>query len=235
MASRMPELADRLGFDLADALAGDGRASDRPLRAYGRPARRCRSACAAPALRAARAWRACARSARGDGRSRRPRRATIVRGSATRSPSRPSPSSPRAFRAISAPGRSVLPVAGGRSAATASRRARPRSARVPSPAPVRRRARMTRFIASTICTGYANGAGLIGDRPIDGLADPPGGIGREAIPPPVVELLDRPHQADVALLDEIEERQAALHVAPAMLTTSRRLASMSCVLACSAR
>ncbi len=55
-------------------------------------------------------------------------------------------------------------------------------------------------------------AALIGDRPGDRLPDPPGGIGAELVAAPVLELLDRPHQPDVALLDQVQERHAAAHV-----------------------
>ena len=47
-----------------------------------------------------------------------------------------------------------------------------------------------------------------------GLADPPGRVGREFVAAPPVELLDRAHQADIAFLDEVGERQAAIDVAP---------------------
>jgi hypothetical protein len=40
---------------------------------------------------------------------------------------------------------------------------------------------------------------------VNGLADPPGGIGAELVPLAIVELLHRPDQADVALLDQVEE------------------------------
>ena len=56
----------------------------------------------------------------------------------------------------------------------------------------------------------ADRAGLVGDRPGDRLADPPRGVRRELEALRVVELVDRPHQAEVALLDEVEE----LHPAP---------------------
>jgi hypothetical protein len=52
----------------------------------------------------------------------------------------------------------------------------------------------------------------IGDRARDGLADPPRGIGRELEASLVVELLDRPNEADVALLQEVEEIHPAPHV-----------------------
>ena len=56
-------------------------------------------------------------------------------------------------------------------------------------------------------------ARLVGDRARDRLADPPGGVGGELEALAVVELLDRAHQADRALLDQIEERQALVAVA----------------------
>src|SRR3954464_3242037 len=58
----------------------------------------------------------------------------------------------------------------------------------------------------------ANGACLIGDRARDGLPDPPRRVGREFVAAPVLELVDRLHQADVPLLDEVEELQAAVGV-----------------------
>ena len=59
----------------------------------------------------------------------------------------------------------------------------------------------------------ADGARLIGERPRDRLTDPPGGVGRELVAPAVVELLDGAHQAEVALLDQVEQRQDPVHVA----------------------
>src|SRR5262249_49814896 len=41
---------------------------------------------------------------------------------------------------------------------------------------------------------------------------PPGGVGPELVPPPVVELVDRLHQANISFLDQIEELQAAICV-----------------------
>jgi hypothetical protein len=55
----------------------------------------------------------------------------------------------------------------------------------------------------------ADGAGLVGHRPGDRLADPPGGVGRELVALGVVELLDRADQAEVALLDQVEEQHPA--------------------------
>ena len=53
-----------------------------------------------------------------------------------------------------------------------------------------------------------DGARLIGDRPCDRLTDPPGRIRRELEALGVVELVDRPHQAEVALLDQVEQLHA---------------------------
>ena len=61
--------------------------------------------------------------------------------------------------------------------------------------------------------GHADRARLVGDAARDGLADPPGRVGRELVAAPPVELLDGAHQAEVALLDQVEEEHAATHVA----------------------
>ena len=58
----------------------------------------------------------------------------------------------------------------------------------------------------------ANGAGLVGDGAGNGLANPPRGVGRELVAAAVLELVDGLHQADVALLNEVEELQAAVGV-----------------------
>jgi hypothetical protein len=60
--------------------------------------------------------------------------------------------------------------------------------------------------------GDADRARLIRDGAGDRLPNPPGGVGGELVAAPVLELLDRLHQADVALLDEVEELQAAVGV-----------------------
>ena len=59
----------------------------------------------------------------------------------------------------------------------------------------------------------ADGAGLIGHRAGDRLADPPGGVRRELVTLCVVELFDRADQTEVALLDQVQERHAASGVA----------------------
>ena len=58
----------------------------------------------------------------------------------------------------------------------------------------------------------ADSPGLVGDGPGDGLANPPGGVGGEFIALGIVELLHRLDQAQVALLDEIQEQHAPPHV-----------------------
>ena len=60
--------------------------------------------------------------------------------------------------------------------------------------------------------GDADGAALVGHGAGDGLADPPGGVGAELEAAAVLELVHRPHQARVALLDQVEEAQAAVAV-----------------------
>ena len=58
----------------------------------------------------------------------------------------------------------------------------------------------------------ADGAGLIGDGAGDGLANPPGCVGGELVAAAVFEFVDGFHQADVALLNQVEELQAAVGV-----------------------
>ena len=58
----------------------------------------------------------------------------------------------------------------------------------------------------------ADRAGLIGDGPRDRLSDPPGRVGRELEAATVLVLVHRPHQSRVALLDQIQEAQAAVTV-----------------------
>gem|GEM_PF-6825741 len=60
--------------------------------------------------------------------------------------------------------------------------------------------------------GDADGAGLVGDGPGDGLADPPGGVGRELKALGEVELLHGLDQAQVALLDQVQELHAPAHI-----------------------
>ncbi len=60
--------------------------------------------------------------------------------------------------------------------------------------------------------GQTDGAGLVHDGPLDGLTDPPGGIGGETEAALGVKLLDRTDKAEVALFDEIQQHQAAVVV-----------------------
>src|SRR6184192_1269371 len=53
---------------------------------------------------------------------------------------------------------------------------------------------------------------LVGDRPRDRLPNPPGRIGRELVALTIVKLLDGANQAERALLDKVEEAQAAPEV-----------------------
>ena len=59
----------------------------------------------------------------------------------------------------------------------------------------------------------ADRARLVGDRPGDRLADPPGRVRRELVALAVVELLDGADQPERALLDQVEERESAAEVA----------------------
>ena len=69
----------------------------------------------------------------------------------------------------------------------------------------------TLFSFSTMCTGIRI-VRLVGDRPRDGLADPPRRVRRELEALAVVELLDRADEPERALLDEVEEREAAAEI-----------------------
>ena len=53
---------------------------------------------------------------------------------------------------------------------------------------------------------------LVGDRPGDRLADPPRGVGGELVAAGILELVHRPHQARIALLDQVQETQPAIAV-----------------------
>ena len=58
----------------------------------------------------------------------------------------------------------------------------------------------------------ADGARLIGDGTGSSLSDPPGGIGAEFVAAAVLKLLHGLHQAGIALLNQVEEGEAAVHV-----------------------
>jgi hypothetical protein len=61
--------------------------------------------------------------------------------------------------------------------------------------------------------GQADRAGLIGQRAGDEVANPPDGVRREAQAALGLELLHGPEQAQVAFLDEVGQRQAAMEIA----------------------
>ena len=79
-----------------------------------------------------------------------------------------------------------------------------------------------------------DGPRQVGNRPGDRLPDPPRGVGRELVAAAVLELVHGLHQADVAFLNPVEERQPAIRYFFAIETTRRRFASTSACLACSA-
>jgi hypothetical protein len=60
--------------------------------------------------------------------------------------------------------------------------------------------------------GQADRLRLVGQRPLDRLLDPPGGVGRELAALARVEALHRLDEADVALADQVEQRQAEILV-----------------------
>ena len=65
-----------------------------------------------------------------------------------------------------------------------------------------RRALSTWFSSRTTCTGSRTRRAWCAMAPLDALADPPRGVGREAEAALRLELADRVHQAEVAFLDE---------------------------------
>ena len=58
----------------------------------------------------------------------------------------------------------------------------------------------------------ADGAGLVRKGPRYPLSDPPARIGRKLVAPAIVEFFHPSHQSDIAFLDEVQERQAAVNV-----------------------
>ena len=58
----------------------------------------------------------------------------------------------------------------------------------------------------------ADGPRLVCNRARDGLADPPRRVRRELVAAAVLELVDGLHEADVALLDQVQELQTAVGV-----------------------
>src|SRR5947209_2988514 len=59
---------------------------------------------------------------------------------------------------------------------------------------------------------HAYRARLISDSPRNSLANPPCSIGRKLLTAPPLELLCSPHEADISLLDQVQELQAMLGV-----------------------
>ena len=60
--------------------------------------------------------------------------------------------------------------------------------------------------------GQANRPALVGQRARHRLADPPGRVRRKLVAHAVVELLHRADQAEIAFLDQVEQRHAGLRV-----------------------
>src|SRR5215475_1854759 len=60
--------------------------------------------------------------------------------------------------------------------------------------------------------GDADGARLVVDGARDRLPDPPRGVRRKLVAAPVLELIDRLHQPDIAFLNQVEELQTAVGV-----------------------
>jgi hypothetical protein len=60
--------------------------------------------------------------------------------------------------------------------------------------------------------GNTDGTGLIRNGPGNRLADPPGRIRAEFIAPTIFKLINRFHQADIALLNEVEKAQATVGI-----------------------
>jgi len=58
----------------------------------------------------------------------------------------------------------------------------------------------------------ADGARLVGNGSGDGLANPPRGVGGKLVAAAVLKLVHRLHQADVALLDQVQELQPAIGI-----------------------
>ena len=61
--------------------------------------------------------------------------------------------------------------------------------------------------------GNADGPGLVGNGPGNGLADPPGGVGGELVALGVVELFHGLNEAQVALLDQVQEQHPTAYIA----------------------
>src|SRR5262245_66611224 len=60
---------------------------------------------------------------------------------------------------------------------------------------------------------HADRPRMVRDGPLNGLADPPRGVGRELVTTPPIELLNRAVQAERAFLNQIEEGDAQAAIA----------------------
>ena len=82
----------------------------------------------------------------------------------------------------------------------------------PSSCTSARLVRTSLFIVSIMWTGMRIVRAWSAMARVMRLADPPRRVRRELVAPLVVELVDGPHEADVAFLDEVQELQAAVRV-----------------------
>ena len=57
-----------------------------------------------------------------------------------------------------------------------------------------------------------NGSGLVRDSPRNCLPNPPRGVGGKLVSAPILELIYRLHQADVAFLDQVQKLQTAVAI-----------------------
>ena len=71
---------------------------------------------------------------------------------------------------------------------------------------------MSLLIVSIMCTGMRMVRAWSAIARRDRLADPPRRVGRELVAALVLELVDGLHEADVPLLDQVQELQAAVRV-----------------------
>src|SRR5262249_50398161 len=67
--------------------------------------------------------------------------------------------------------------------------------------------------SADLMAGHANGASGIRQGAGDALANPPGRVGAELVPQAMLVLVHGPHEAAIAFLNEIRERQAATAIA----------------------
>ena len=182
-------LADRLERLLLTVEA-EAELQDRAARARGASGSASRTACAAQRI-VGLLDRVGRRSDRRTGRRARRRRRCRSPGSATPTP-RPRRAPPRR---AGARGRSPPPaprLVGSRSSSS-SRRLRARPSFIAALVDVRR---------------HADRAGLVRDRALAGLADPPGRVGRELEALAPVELLGGAVEADDPVLDQVAQRDA---------------------------